>query len=197
MKVSKKSVLLPIAALLVLLAGISYLPHYLLLSTDYRKADAIVLLLGPDFSARQKEAYRLIRDGMADYLIISAYDKAYRIEQGQAILLPQQLLGERSLVKNGRAPGYFEDTHLELIDARIVMDDLGLRSAIFVSSPYHMRRIGVMVKREFQKGNDYYFVPTRFETAPRYFWEMTGADARKIWRESIKIVWFLVYSVWL
>ncbi|HQK99589.1 MAG TPA: ElyC/SanA/YdcF family protein [Smithellaceae bacterium] len=197
MKVLRKSVLLPVAALLVALAGGLYLPHYLLLSTDYRKADAIILLLGPDFSARQKEAHRLIQEGMADYLIISAYDKTYRIDRGQTVFLPQQVLGERSRARNGRAPGFYEDTHLELIDARIVMDALGLRSAIFVSSPYHMRRIGVMVTREFPKGNDYYFVPTRFESAPRYFWEMTGADARKIWRESVKIVWFLMYSVWL
>ena len=97
MKVLRKSVLLPVAALLVALAGGLYLPHYLLLSTDYRKADAIILLLGPDFSARQKEAHRLIQEGMADYLIISAYDKTYRIDRGQTVFLPQQVPSGRSV----------------------------------------------------------------------------------------------------
>ena len=179
------------------LGGLLYLPQYLILSTDYKKADAIVLLLGPDFSARQKEAYRLLQDGMADFLIISAYDKTYRIERGRPVHIPQQSLGDRSLARNGLAPRYVEDTHLELIDARVIMDQLGLRSAIFVSSPYHMRRIGVMVSKEFKKGNAYYFVPTRFETAPRYFWKVRASDARKIWRESIKIAWYLIYSNWL
>ena len=66
--------------ILVMLGGfILYSPRFLLYSSEYKKANAIILLLGPDFKARQKEAYRLINDGMTDYLIIPAYHKAYRI----------------------------------------------------------------------------------------------------------------------
>jgi len=56
-----------------------YSPRFLLYSSEYRKADAVILILGPDFKARQKEAYELIDEGMADYLIIPAYHKVYRV----------------------------------------------------------------------------------------------------------------------
>ncbi|MGD0169290.1 MAG: hypothetical protein ABSE54_06180, partial [Smithella sp.] len=64
--------------ILVILAGlILYSPRFLLYSSEYKKADAIILFLGPDFKARQKEAYGLLSEGMADYLIIPAYHKTY------------------------------------------------------------------------------------------------------------------------
>jgi len=65
---------------LALVTGfVLYSPRFLLYSSEYRKADAVILILGPDFKARQKEAYELIDEGMADYLIIPAYHKVYRV----------------------------------------------------------------------------------------------------------------------
>lgn len=181
---------------IVILSGLYYSPRFLIYSTDIQKADAIILLLGPDFSARQKEAYRLVDKGLADYLIIPAYDKSYRIENGKTLYLPEFALKEDSVVKNGKAPRYFEDTHLEVIDARSIMEMHGFQSAIFVSSPYHMRRIQLMVCNEFHSGGGYYFLPTRYENAPRDIWKLTGADVRKVWREYVKILWFMIYSLW-
>ena len=182
--------------LVFIAAGLCYSPRFLIHSTSVTKVDAIVLLLGPDFSARQKEAYQLIYLGMADYLIIPAYDKAYRIEKGSTRYLPEFALKEKSLVKNGKAPDYFEDTHLEIMDSQSIMDMHGLSSAVFVSSPYHMRRIQMMVRKEFKTGGPYYFRPTRYEEAPKDVWNLTYADVRKVWREYIKILWFFVYSLW-
>jgi hypothetical protein len=182
--------------LIVILSGLSYAPRFLIHSTDIQKADAIILLLGPDFSARQKEAYGLVHKGFADYLIIPAYDKSYRIVNGETLFLPEFALKENSLVKNGRALRYFEDTHLEVIDARSIMEMNNLQSAIFVSSPYHMRRIQLMVCKEFHSDGDYFFLPTRYENAPQDIWRLTASDLRKVWREYIKIIWFMIYSLW-
>ncbi|MFO7570024.1 MAG: ElyC/SanA/YdcF family protein [Smithellaceae bacterium] len=196
MKRFKKRLWISAILVIVVMAGLFYSPRFLIHSTHIKKVDAIILLLGPDFSARQKEAYQLIHNGMADYLIIPAYDKSYRIEKGSPRHLPHLALKEKSLVKNGKMPSYFEDTHLEVIDARTTMDMQGLSSAIFVSSPYHMRRIQLMVSKEFDRGGQYYFVPTRYEKAPEDVWKLSGADVRKVWREYIKIIWFLIYSFW-
>jgi hypothetical protein len=196
---SRKRLLVLILVILSLLGLILSSPHYLLYSSQYKKADAIVLLLGPDFNARQKEAYDLISKGMADYFIIPAYNKTYRVlDKGAITYLPDNLPELKAMEKNVDAPPYFyEDTHWEIIEAKKVMSHYGLRSAIFVSSPYHMRRIKIMVIRVFDKNDGvFYFIPTHYEKAPSGFWELSSADWKKVAREYGKILWFFVYFPW-
>lgn len=186
--------------LLVLLGGfVLYSPRFLLYSSEYKKAKAIILLLGPDFKARQKEANKLINDGMADYLIIPAYHKTYRIyDKGMMKYLSSNLYSFKSGQKNiTSSPSFYEDTHLEIIDAQKVMSDYGLNSAIFISSPYHMRRIKIIAMKVFDaKKNDFYFVPTRYEKAPADCWELSLADWKKVRNEYGKILWFFLYFPW-
>lgn len=186
--------------LLVLLVGfVLYSPKYLLYSSEYKKANAIILLLGPDFKARQKEANRLINDGMADYLIIPAYHKIYRIyDKGMMKYLSSNLYSFKSGQKNiASSSSFYEDTHLEIIDAQKVMSIYGLKSAIFVSSPYHMRRIQIIVMKVFDTNiGKFYFVPTNYEKAPANFWELSLSDWRKVRKEYGKILWFFLYFPW-
>jgi hypothetical protein len=184
----------------VLLAGlVLYSPRFLLYSSDYKKADAIILFLGPDFKARQKEAYGLINEGMADYLIIPAYHKTYGIyDKGKGqYLLP----GLRSTGSDNdnvlHSPSFYEDTHVEIIEARKIMSSYGLKSAIFVSSPYHMRRIKLITMKVFDSNKgDFYFVPTPYEKVPANYWELSSADWKKVIREYGKILWFFTYVTW-
>jgi hypothetical protein len=190
--------LIIIAFILLLLAGIVLcLPQYLLYSTDHRKADAIIILLGPDFKARKKEANELINTGMADYLIIPAYHKTYKINGKEQYLLPylkSHKSGNGSVVSY---PSFYEDTHIEIIEAQRVMSDYGLKSAIFVSSPHHMRRIKLITGKVFKPDNyNFYFVPTRYENIPVNFWELSSSDWKKIRREYSKILWFFMYYTW-
>ena len=193
-------ILVVVILLLVLLGGfILYSPRFLLYSSEYKKANAIILILGPDFKARQKEAYRLINDGMADYLIIPAYHKIYRIyDKGTKKYLSPNLYSFKTDQKNIAAPpGFYEDTHLEIIEARKIMSGYGLNSAIFVSSPYHMRRIKLIAIKVFDTNKgDFYFVPTRYERAPANYWELSLADWKKVRREYGKILWFFLYFPW-
>jgi hypothetical protein len=181
--------------ILVLSGLVFYLPKYLLHSTGYQKADAIIILLGPDFKARRKEADQLIHQGMADYLIIPAYRKCYAIEDSgneqyrlSAVHFPENK-------DNTPYPGFYEDTHIELIEAKKTMSFYGLKSAIFVSSPYHMRRIRLITAKLFNFDKDaLYFVPTRYENAPASVFELSSSDWRKVRREYMKMIWFWVYS---
>ncbi|KUG23084.1 hypothetical protein ASZ90_007116 [hydrocarbon metagenome] len=185
---------------LVLLTGIIlYSPNFLLYSSEYKKADAVILILGPDFKARQKEAYELIDKGMADYLIIPAYHKVYRVyDKEMKKYLSSNLYLSKSNKKNVAAPPeFYEDTHLEIIEAKKIMSDYGLKSAIFVSSPYHMRRIKFIAMKVFDSnGSMLYFVPTRYEKAPADFRKLSSADWRKVRREYCKILWFFIYFPW-
>lgn len=194
---SRKRLFVLILVVLSFLGLILSAPRYLLYSSTYKKADAIVLLLGPDFNARQKEAYDLINGGMADYLIIPAYDRTYRVlDEGDIKYLPANYPEPRTMKKNVDAPPrFYEDTHWEIIEAKKEMSLYGLRSAIFVSSPYHMRRIKIIVMRVFDKNDRvFYFFPTHYERAPARFWELSWTDWKKVAREYGKILWFYIYS---
>ena len=196
---SNKCLVILILILVILGGFILYSPRFLLYSSQYKKANAIILLLGPDFKARQKEAYRLINDGMADYLIIPAYHKAYRIyDKGTMKYLSPNLYSFKSGQKNVAVPpSFYEDTHLEIIDAQKVMSSYGLNSAILVSSPYHMRRIKLIVMKVFDTNKgDFYFVPTSYEKAPANYWELSFADWKKVRKEYGKILWFFLYFPW-
>ena len=185
---------------LVLLTGfILYSPRFLLYSSEYKKTNAIILILGPDFKARQKEAYKLINEGMADYLIIPAYHKVYRVyDKEMKKYLSRNLYPFKSSQKNVAAPPeFYEDTHLEIVEAQKIMSDYRLTSAIFVSSPYHMRRVQLIAMKVFDTNNNaFYFVPTHYEKAPADFWELSSADWRKVRREYGKILWFFIYFPW-
>jgi hypothetical protein len=195
----RRYLLLWLIIVLVIVGIITYAPSFLLYSSSYQKADSIVLLLGPDFTARQKEAYKVIEEGMADYLIIPAYQKIYKINDEGTIkyLSPNLLSRKESRKKTVNSPCFYEDTHIEIIDAAKIMSDYGLKSAIFISSPYHMRRINMIVSKIFDvKKSDLYFVPTSFEKAPYKFWELSWADWRKVGREYGKMFWFSLYGPW-
>ena len=196
---SNKCLVIGILILVILGGFILCSPRFLLYSSEYKKANAIILILGPDFKARQKEAYKLINEGMTDYLIIPAYHKAYRVyDKETKKYLSPNLYSFKTDQKNITAPSsFFEDTHLEIIEARKIMSGYGLNSAIFVSSPYHMRRIKLIAMKVFDANKgDFYFVPTRYEKAPANYWELSFADWKKVRREYGKILWFFLYFPW-
>ncbi len=207
MKKRKKPSLFLLLIILLIANAAVYAPRYLLYSTGYQKVDAIVLLLGPDFTARRKQAHQLIDEGKAGYLIIPAYNKVSRIsdkvtDKGIVKSLSPNLLmrdsGQRKKILNPSSyPYFYEDTHMEIMAAKKTMADFGLKSATFVSSPYHMRRIKLIVSSEFKgEQREFYFVPTIYEKAPANFWELSSVEWKKVGREYTKMIWFSLYSCW-
>ncbi|NTW06517.1 MAG: DUF218 domain-containing protein [Syntrophaceae bacterium] len=207
MKKRKKPSRIIILIILLIAGAAVYAPRYLLYSTDYQKVDTIVLLLGPDFTARRKQASQLIDEGKADYLIIPAYNKISRIsdkvtDKGIVKSLSPNLLmhdpGKKKKILNPSSyPDFYEDTHMEILAAKKTMADFGLKSATFVSSPYHMRRIKLIVSSEFKgEKREFYFVPTVYEKAPANFWELSSVEWKKVGREYTKMIWFTLYSRW-
>ncbi len=177
-----------------------YAPQFLLYFSSYEKADSIILLVGPDFNARKKEANKLIDEGMVDYLIVSAHNKTYKVIKNKIIELTSSNLGANQTGKKAveKPAFYYEDTHLEIIEAQKIMEHYKLKSAIFISSPYHMRRVKIIVSKVFaSREGRFYFVPTRYEKTPANFWKIPLADWEKILREYAKIMWFFLYSNWI
>jgi uncharacterized SAM-binding protein YcdF (DUF218 family) len=177
----------------------AYAPYYLVRTDSPQKSDVIVLLVGSKFTPRKEEVFRLIKDGYARHLIIPAYGRVsdaglFPNQSTQANAKPDPSLVRGRIVRRSEYPKYFEDTHIEILEAKKMMDKSGFKSAIFVSSPYHMRRISIIANKVFGK-KDYrlVFVSSRYEPYSGPLWFLNKRDLKFVSTEYSKIVWFMLY----
>ena len=180
----------------VVLAGVVMAPAFLVYSQQIEKVDCVIMMVGGEPGARVRGAEQLVEQGRSDVLLIPAYNKIAFAEGNS--------LGEMGYVKMvpvvdnpvtflGRRYRVFENTHLEMIKGKKIMDKLGYRSAIIVSSPYHMRRLQLIAGKVF--GDDYRI---GFQATPFEKYDTLGCF--KSWKafvnvgsEYLKIGWFLIY----
>lgn len=198
----KKTVFyLALPVLLMTVPCAFFAPGFLYSENIPRRADAVVLFIGPDNAPRSEEANQLIKDGYARYLIIPSYDEVRVLNgRGEIERLPRMvprgdLMHKVHMAAAYKDKKYYENTHIEALEAKRMMDDLGLRSAMLVSSAYHIRRIKLIAARVFDARR--YAVscnPARWQP------QFTAGDwldrtRRKIIvSEYIKIAWFLAYG---
>ncbi|AJE03244.1 hypothetical protein GPICK_07655 [Geobacter pickeringii] len=91
-------------------------------------------------------------------------------------------------------PDHYEETHLEVLLAKEFMTERGFRSALFVSSPYHMRRIRMMADEELGKaGMTAQCVPYEDHARSFQLWMLSRPDFRWVITECAKIGWYLIY----
>ncbi len=193
-----------IAFLTVLLVGFCLLifcgPSFLAYKDKPVKSDAVVLFLGDELKTREKEAEMLVRAGYASCLIIPALGETQRImPDGRLKPVSRDMkVGELvfKLRKKAIYGKYYEDTHIEVLEAKRIMDASGLRSAILVSSPYHMRRIRMLAGKVFGDGK-YTFncVPTAFEKRFGVSDWRLRSNREIMLSEYVKIGWFMVYRL--
>jgi uncharacterized SAM-binding protein YcdF (DUF218 family) len=201
-------------ALLLAVFGIALYgaPGFLACSDKPVKSDAVVLFLGGEEGAREKESYQLVREGYADYLIIPARGHVYkRNPDGQVVRidleLPMYAPNQQTNKQTNSKHWFIEDTQREAIIARDIMERVGISVAILVSSPYHMRRIRIIganvfktalsahpFKKDGQREFQLYTVPTRYETIGDSFWIISSYESKFVLTEYAKIAWFLLYS---
>ncbi len=188
----------PVAVMLMLI--VVFAPSYLTYSDVPLKSDAVVLFVGPGREERLLEAQQLIREGFARCLIIPASGETLRVNNlgvlervSKDIKVREDIFYIRKAVLYKK---YFEDTHVEALEAKRIMDENGLRSAILVSSPYHMRRIKLIAGIVF-KGRGYrlWFEPTRYQasfTASDWLvWDRIAV----ITEEYLKMGWLMLYEI--
>jgi uncharacterized SAM-binding protein YcdF (DUF218 family) len=165
----------------------------------------VVLFAGGEKGSREKEADQLLREGLADYLVIPSTGQIKkRGPDGRLERLdlknPMAVSNQSNQLNQPNPKNWFiENTHVEAYEAKRLMDNLGLHSALLVSSPYHMRRVKYLTKSVFlDTGNvrtfKLYFVPTRSETPQLKPWFPNIHDLTFILMEYPKIFWFFIYS---
>jgi len=189
-----------IAGFLLLVLFIIFAPGFLFSEDVTRKADAVVLFVGPDNEARLFEARQLLKEGYARYLLIPSSGEIFTVDQvgeieKHSVNMPQgdRFNKIRVAAKYGK---HYENTHIEALEARRMMDDLELRSALLVSSAYHMRRIRLIAGRVFAESR-YSFScnPAKWQRVFTAADWLDGHKRRIMVSEYVKIGWFMVYGV--
>jgi hypothetical protein len=184
--------------LLILSTGlIIAAPYYLTYEEQPFKADAIVLFLGPDFQLRMKEARRLAADGYADYVIIPAYRKIYKISKNEKLVIADTQNTQPNAPQarpHKTFPRHYEDTHIELVNAKTMLDASGFKSTLLVSSPYHTKRIKIISEKVLDKKKyRVACVPSRYEVSAQNGLFSNSINIRRALREYLKILWFVIY----
>jgi len=174
-----------ILILVILLAMVWYAPHYLAYANKPVKSDVIVLFISQSFDARKREVLKLLEEGYASHIIVPAYGTTLKAPIANIPITNKPITNY---------PKYLEETHIEVLEAKKMMEKAGFQTAIFVSSPFHMRRIKIIAKRVF---GDHYanitFVPTRYAKKQSGFW-LFANYSKHVVSEYGKIVWFLGYA---
>ncbi len=193
MNVKKRVVIISVALILLVGSAACYAPRLLAYADKPFKSDAIILFLGPSQTARGKEANLLLNEGYARFLLVPGLHQVIAPAG-----IPQELAGamQHTALSGARGyPSYYEKTHLEVLFAKRMMDVMELKSAIMVSSPYHMKRIKTICEKVFGEQAYYIsYVPTRYERGMTDLLNIDKADIRPMMLEFAKIFWFYLYS---
>jgi uncharacterized SAM-binding protein YcdF (DUF218 family) len=141
---SALSLLLRIAAAVVVLFALAMLaPGFILDAPQPVPAlsDAIVVISGDEQMARFAEGVNLYQQGFGKYLVFSgaAYDNGTSNADVMHDLAIERGVPEAAILDEPLG----EDTWGNAIYTRQVLEEHGLRSAILVTSPYHLRRAQV------------------------------------------------------
>ena len=176
-----------------------YSPRYLILTTPPVKSDVVVLLLGSINKERAEEAHRLINEGYAGTLFVPAQKKNFNISDNANLsgyikrLSKQNWLNPKREIKLNYQ--FQENTHLEIIAAKSMMDSANFTSAIFVSSPYHLRRIKIIADKVFTgKSYQLSFIPSYHVEKDEPLWWINRNAVAMVVSEYLKIAWFLIYE---
>ncbi len=174
-------------------------PGFLTYKDRLVPCDAVVVFLGDENRTREQEAEMLLLEGYARRLIIPALGEIRRITPDGRFMPVTKDMGAGNLLFKLRKKAfyrkYYENTHIEVLEAKRLMAESGCRSAILVSSPYHMRRIRMIAGKVFGDGSlTFNCAPIAFE---KHFYTVdwrVGYGRETILSEYVKIGWFLIYN---
>jgi uncharacterized SAM-binding protein YcdF (DUF218 family) len=132
------------------------------------RSDAIVVISGDESQARLSEGVRLFLAGWAPKLILSGAAEDGLVSNARAMEITAIDLGvpPAAILLEPEAM----DTFGNAVYTRRIMVDTGMRSAILVTSPYHLHRATLTFKSVFE-GTDIRIIP---RSAPDSAWRKVG-----------------------
>jgi uncharacterized SAM-binding protein YcdF (DUF218 family) len=165
---------------LVLVFIVKNAGNFLAINQPPQKADVIIVLSG-GADARAQQGIQLYRQGYAPCLLFTASPSNLPKTKAMSEGVPEQAI---------ILDPWAQNTYQNAVNSKALMERYGFRSAIVVSSDYHMRRVSLIFARVFRgtgtvltyvSANDPGFHPSRWwtstQTMPHMAWEYGGMAA--------------------
>jgi len=185
-----------IVILILVVASIGFLSQaarFLVKKDPLIKADAALVFSGdPDYE-RTIEASRLYREGRVRKLILTGHgyggDDARYMKK---IALREGVLSRDIIIENGST-----STFTNIAQTKEIVLSQGFTTVALVSSPYHMRRISVLVSEIYKDNNKIEFIcfPVRDSFwSPKGWWK-TYNGRRPVYLEYSKLLSFWLFGI--
>ncbi|HAU32386.1 MAG: hypothetical protein XD78_1157 [Desulfotomaculum sp. 46_296] len=144
MKLRKK--IITLSVLISLLFMFFYYAGYFLVLDEKPKKSDVIIILGGDQGARIHKGVTLYKDGYAPYIIVSGEITQANLLMASAVKsgVPKEII-----ILEQRA----ESTYENALFSKEIMEQYGFKTAIVVSSNYHMRRVRMIFEKVFDKAN--------------------------------------------
>ena len=146
-----------IAATLVVLLVVSYptwfrwLGRFLIQEQPPKKADAVLVLAGDFTCGRILKAGELVRDGWAPRVIVSGGQPAYELQEPDLAIqcaVKHGFPGDRFLPLYTNAFSTLDEAE----KVRPALERFGIRRLLVVTTDFHTRRAGIILRRVFGPG---------------------------------------------
>jgi len=122
---------------------------FLVLKNPPQKADLIVV--ATPFRPRFLHALDLFQNGYAEQILLVGDNRIKSMQEGKTT----SELAKQEAIKRGVAESkihvkHSTGTRADALQAKLLMDSLGLKSALVISDPYNMRRLSMIFENIFQ-----------------------------------------------
>ncbi len=164
---------------------------------DKRKTDAVVVLAGVPFEDRQRilEGARLYQQGRGRYIILPLRHPTFKwswvvtnYELENSIPETHIIVGRRTAADKPEIT-QFGGTYVEARNTVRLMREHQLKSAIIVSSAYHMRRTRIAFEQVHPNSHlQFYFHPVDRPLNPESPWWRDGKYFRRVLGEYKKLL---------
>ena len=159
------------------------LGSFLVVQDELKKTDVIIVLGGEN--DRVEEAARLYKQGLAPYILMTGKMVAYGMKRSA---VRSGVPAEDILVEPEAA-----STYQHPIYVKPIIEEKGFKSAIVVSSPYHMRRSAMLFDRALKKDKiELIYYPVQDGWFDADNWWTTAVGRRAVKMEYAK----LAVNVW-
>lgn len=207
LKINSRKHLWWIAAVLVTISILWFLRftflqmvgNFLVVGDEPCYADCLVILSGA-YGERMEEAARLFHQGYSGVVIVTGADIYEGINESDILREHAIRLGisETSIIQD--RVGW--NTYTSAVNTLLIMEERGFRSAMVVSSPYHMRRVRLAFEREKKRFLEkkgwardsihFYYIPSEKSTFHVKVWWRYVKDIKTVFYEYTKLIFYFI-----
>src|SRR3989339_1186657 len=185
--------ILTILAVFLLVVYLSYpfilesAARFLIVADALKKADAIVVVSGDSNGERIRQGAELYRQGLGKYFMVSGGYVYWKVTLADLMRKHANALGVplSAIIIEDRSQSTYENATLSLP----ILQKLGVKSVLIVTSPTHTRRVKGVFKKVFNKsGIQVAIYPAKNSKFNLHRWWTRNEDSEEVVLEYVKLV---------